>query len=171
VEVNMRLASLALAIGLLPSLTGCARVTEPPAAPRPVVYQAYTGYYYHGPSGATDTTFFFHTKGAAAFNQLFLFVYEHNPNPAIPPADLATKDAVSVVKYGQHIYEFRINSVLARDRTLEVDYAAVDRGSATWIAACPLIIMTNLVDEKIRLIRYIENGHVVKEIFLESPGD
>jgi hypothetical protein len=52
-----------------------------------VSYKVYERSYYIGPRGQTDTAFFYHTTGKAAFDALFQYLNENPPVDTIPRSD------------------------------------------------------------------------------------
>ncbi len=133
----------------------------------PVTYKVYDKYYYIGPKGKPDTTYYWSTIGKQAFDALFQFLPETVPVDTVPRADLATQSAVSLVKHSNDWYDLGISLVYLRGDTLEVEYVAtVQTRDMSYTVVQSRIAM---VDAKFSMVRFIENGVAVKLIRANVP--
>src|SRR5512139_2165454 len=75
----------------------------------PVSYKVYDKYYYIGPRGQPDTTYYWHTMSKAEFDGLFQYLPEVLPVDTIPRADLNSQHAVSFVKHTNDWYDLGVS--------------------------------------------------------------
>ncbi len=133
----------------------------------PVTYKVYGKYYYIGPKGQPDTTYFWSTTGKPAFDALFQYLSEDVPLDTVPRADLESQHAVSLVKHSNDWYDLGIGVVYLKGDTLQVEYTAtVQRKDMTYTVVQSQIAM---VDARFSMVRFIENGVAVKLIRANAP--
>ncbi len=123
-----------------------------------VTYKVYDGYYYIGARPQGDSTMYFWTTTASRFDSLFTYFYFNGPVDTIPRADLASKNVVSFVKYGNDMYNINVDTVYLSAKTLYVKYSdAVTDSNMTSTLAQSYIIVTDAAFEK---VLYYENGNM-----------
>ncbi len=167
-EAHMKTA-IFLAITLLVlalTVCSCETGTTTPGT-SPVSYKVYDKYYYIGPKGQTDTTYYWSTTGKTSFDALFQFLAEPSPVDTVPRADLESQHAISLVKHGNDWYDLGIGLVYLKGDTLQVEYTAtVQRKDMTYTVVQSRIAM---VDARFSMVRFIENGLTVKLIRANVP--
>lgn len=126
----------------------------------PVQFKVYEKYYYQGPDPQGDMTLFYWTRGRSAFSSLFIYLSDVLPVDTIPKADLDSLETVSIVKYGNDMYDLGIALVYLKGDTLQVEYTAtLLKENMTFTVALPIIVM---VDASFKYIKFYENGTPVK---------
>jgi|WetSurMetagenome_2_1015567.scaffolds.fasta_scaffold20868_5 hypothetical protein len=142
-------------IGLVAMIHGCSEPSSTTEARRslPVDFTVYAGYSYRGPRAQSDTTFCYCTTSKAGFDSLFFCIPEYCT--PIPAADLMTKKAISIVKYGDDWRILSIKRMSLRDGVLRVVYSdSLIEENMHWIAAIPIIAITDADFERIKFIEY-----------------
>ncbi len=133
----------------------------------PVSYRVYDKYYYIGPKGQPDTTYYWSTTGKRNFDALFQYLSEMLPVDTVPRADLEAKYAISLVKHSNDYYDLGIGLVYLKGDTLQVEYSAtVLRKDMSYTVVQSRIAM---VDAHFSMVRFIENGVAVRLIRANAP--
>lgn len=154
--------SLLISVLLLPLAVGSCDTGTDNANATAVSYKVYGKYYYIGPRGQADTTYFYRTRGKAEFDALFQYLNNTPPIDTIPQADLATQSAISVVKHSNDWYDMEISMLYLRGDTLSVEYTATMVSSdRSFTVVQSMIVMTDAI---FRAIAFIQNGRVVKRL-------
>ncbi len=162
IPICMAITALILAL----TVCSCENGTTTPGT-SPVSYKVYDKYYYIGPKGKADTTYYWSTTGKQAFDALFRFLPETFPVDTVPRADLESQHAVSLVKHSNDWYDLGIGLVYLKGDTLQVEYTAtVQQKDMSFTVVQSRIAM---VDAHFSMVRFIENGVAVKLIKANVP--
>ncbi len=148
------------------TLCSCDDGTTSPGT-SPVSYKVYDAYYYIGPKGQPDITYFWATTGKHDFDLLFQFLAETFPVDTVPRADLETQHAISVVKHSNDWYDLGIALVYLKGDTLQVEYTAtILQKDRSFTVVQSRIAM---VDARFSMVKFIENGNVVRLMKANIP--